>query len=205
MRKGFNITEMIIVITIFGILAAVIFTNAAESRKRANDTRRINDLKQVQAALEAYKLTNGSYPSTGDAGDNGFWKGSCTGTVVDASVQCKGVNWVKDLNIGITADLLDPRNTTGLEYTYLYGSDTYNYKLMAWKMQSKQGIAQAQNDGGASSNSAICACSRLDDRGSGPECYNDCDDTYGINVGACPRDDGEDANYELFTQGARCW
>jgi len=191
MRKGFNITEMIVVITIFGILAAVIFTNAAEGRKRANDTRRMNDLKQVQAALEAYKLANGKYPVTAPVDDDTFWQASCTGaSLTSFAVVCNGATWAKDLNIGITADLLDPRNTAGLEYTYLYGSDSFNYKLMAWKMQSKQGITQAQNDSGASASTCTCA--------------------YTDGSGACAasaeeRNSGEDANYELFTKGARCW
>lgn len=54
-RKGFTLIELLIVISILGILAALVTVNFSQARERARDVARKNDLKQIQKALELYK------------------------------------------------------------------------------------------------------------------------------------------------------
>lgn len=52
------------VIGIIGLLASIITINLTSARKRARDTKRIGDLRSIQAALEDYYGKNGQYPAS---------------------------------------------------------------------------------------------------------------------------------------------
>lgn len=63
-NKGFTILELLIVIAIIGILAAIILASLNTARQKSRDARRIEDIKQIQNALALYfesQATN-SYP-----------------------------------------------------------------------------------------------------------------------------------------------
>lgn len=61
---GFTLIEILIVITIIGVLAALILTNFVGVRERGRDGKRKSDLKQIQTALEIYRADRASYPTT---------------------------------------------------------------------------------------------------------------------------------------------
>ncbi len=63
-RKGFTLVEILIVVVILGILAAIVipqFTNASTEAKGANLK---SNLQTVRAQLELYKLRNNDTPPT---------------------------------------------------------------------------------------------------------------------------------------------
>ena len=66
MKKNyaFTLIELIIVIAILGILSSLISGNFITSLKKGRDTKRKNDLDQVQKALEMYYEDNNEYPAT---------------------------------------------------------------------------------------------------------------------------------------------
>ncbi|MDP2855678.1 MAG: type II secretion system protein [bacterium] len=61
-QKGFTLIEMLIVVSIIGILSALILVGLSQFRLRGRDARRIADLKQVQNGLEIYYTRNSAYP-----------------------------------------------------------------------------------------------------------------------------------------------
>lgn len=63
-RKGFTLIEVLIVVSIIGLLSATILVGLAGFRARGRDTRRLADLKQIQNGLELYYTKNNSYPDT---------------------------------------------------------------------------------------------------------------------------------------------
>ncbi|MFW6209899.1 MAG: type II secretion system protein [Patescibacteria group bacterium] len=59
---GFTLIEVLVVITIIGILVAVIYGNFSSSRERTQNKSLVNELKEVQLALESYRAQQGNYP-----------------------------------------------------------------------------------------------------------------------------------------------
>ncbi|MCK5021635.1 MAG: prepilin-type N-terminal cleavage/methylation domain-containing protein [Candidatus Pacebacteria bacterium] len=62
-KKGFTLTELLIVVAIIGILSSIVLTSMGNVREKAKDAKRISDIKQIQLALELYYDVNSSYPS----------------------------------------------------------------------------------------------------------------------------------------------
>lgn len=62
-RKGFTLIEVLVVISIIGILSAIIYANFGEARVEAKNKAFKSELKEVQLALEVYKSQNGKYPT----------------------------------------------------------------------------------------------------------------------------------------------
>ena len=63
LQKGFTLIELMVVITIIGLLASTVLASLANSRKAARDVSRVQAVKELQKALELYRNDNGgSYP-----------------------------------------------------------------------------------------------------------------------------------------------
>ena len=62
-RKAFTLIELLIVIIILGVLAALITGNFFTSLKKGRDAKRKADLEQVQRALEMYYEDKRTYPT----------------------------------------------------------------------------------------------------------------------------------------------
>jgi len=64
MFKGFTYIEMIVVMSIIGLLAAIGINQYPGVSRTGRDTQRKNDLRQYQTSLEGYANTHGNfYPS----------------------------------------------------------------------------------------------------------------------------------------------
>ena len=63
-RKGFTLIELMIVVVIIGILAAVAIPNFVEMTDEAKAARIQADLNTMGSAVEIYYVKNGSYPSS---------------------------------------------------------------------------------------------------------------------------------------------
>lgn len=62
-QQGFTIVELLIVIVVIGILAALVITTFTGIQRRARDTERQTDIKALHSQLEAYYAQNGFYPA----------------------------------------------------------------------------------------------------------------------------------------------
>jgi len=65
MRKGFTLTEVLVVIAILAILAAFIFPVMTTAKASAQKTGCVSNLHQLYVAMQLYKNDNGEYPPDG--------------------------------------------------------------------------------------------------------------------------------------------
>jgi prepilin-type N-terminal cleavage/methylation domain-containing protein len=71
-NRGFTIVELLIVIVVIGILAALVIVTYNGIQQKARDTERKTDIKAVQGHLEAYWADNAKYPTLTEANDATF-------------------------------------------------------------------------------------------------------------------------------------
>lgn len=62
-RNGFTIVELLIVIVVIAILAAITIVAFNGIQNRANDSAVQGDLKNIAKLFEVYKVDNGRYPA----------------------------------------------------------------------------------------------------------------------------------------------
>jgi prepilin-type N-terminal cleavage/methylation domain-containing protein len=67
-QSGFTLIELVVVIAIIALLAAIVLSSFDVVQFKAHDARRISDIESVQKSLELYYIAHSRYP---DANANG--------------------------------------------------------------------------------------------------------------------------------------
>lgn len=120
--SGFTIVELLIVIVIIAILAAITIAAFNGIQQRAKFSKLQSDLGSIRKSLQLYQADNGSYPVTGTlAAPN--WRYSCSTGI--ASFISGVSTYVSNLQQA-------PCNNGGTNTndTWLYASDGAGYKLL---------------------------------------------------------------------------
>jgi type IV pilus assembly protein PilA len=81
-QKGFSLIELLIVVAIILIIAAIAIPNLLRARIAANESSAVASIRTVNTAMISY---NSAYPTVGFAANLGTLGGTCTGTVTPTS------------------------------------------------------------------------------------------------------------------------
>ena len=63
-RKGFTLVEVLVVVVILGLLAALVVPRVVGRREDAKRTAAAVQIREIEQALEMYRLDSSLYPST---------------------------------------------------------------------------------------------------------------------------------------------
>lgn len=114
-QAGFTIVELLIVIVVIGILAAIVITTFVGVQKRARDSERKTDLNSMSSQIEVYFADSGKYPTLANMNDGGFRSTSLKGLKAEALADPSNAG-VQSL----TATVPGASSTTR-QYSYVVG------------------------------------------------------------------------------------
>jgi type II secretion system protein G len=66
-NKGFTLIELMVVISIIGLLSSIVLASLKDARDKANVTKFKEEIRQMISALELYRGDNGKYPYEGQS------------------------------------------------------------------------------------------------------------------------------------------
>lgn len=72
-KHGFTIVELLIVVVVIAILAAISIVAYNGIQERARDSERVSDMAAIQKILEAYYIDHNRYPTRGEM-QNATWR-----------------------------------------------------------------------------------------------------------------------------------
>lgn len=127
--RGFTLVEVMVVVVILGILAAIIVPKIMSRPEQARMVKAKQDIMVIQSALDLYKLDNGFYPST----DQGL-----QALITKPSNEPLPMNWKQD---GYLQDLpTDPWN-----HPYQYLNDDEKLRIFSFGPKGKEGGSEIGN------------------------------------------------------------
>ncbi|MEE1895490.1 type II secretion system major pseudopilin GspG [Pseudomonas otitidis] len=132
LQRGFTLIEIMVVVVILGILAALVVPQVMNRPDQAKITVAKGDIKAVGAALDMYKLDNFAYPST---------QQGLEALVKKPSGNPQPKNWNKD---GYLKRL--PVDPWGNPYQYLAPGTKGSYDLYSFGADGKEGGTDADAD-----------------------------------------------------------
>ncbi|MGD2117891.1 MAG: type II secretion system major pseudopilin GspG [Chromatiales bacterium] len=128
--KGFTLIEIMVVVVILSILAAVVVPKIMSRPEEARIARAKQDIRAMGSALDLYRLDNYSYPTT----EQGL------AALVERPADLpEGANW----KAGGYLDRL-PKDPWGAEYLYLQPGSHGEYDLYTYGVD---GVAGGDDDG----------------------------------------------------------
>jgi len=127
-QPGFSLIEIMVVVSIIGILSAVLYVNFSQGSELSRDAQRQADIRIVSTALELHKNKYGRYPQ--GCNSAGTWSGHAP------DYQCSSGN---QYIVGLAPEFIprlpqDPKlNGDNSGYAYLTNSEGSVYKFIAYR------------------------------------------------------------------------
>jgi general secretion pathway protein G len=121
-NHGFTLLELLVVMVIIGLLAAIGIGGLISSQQKGRDARRKQDLESIKTALEVYYNDYGFYPqSSAD--------GRIAGCGANADQPC---DWGGPFQAAATYMVQLPQDPVdGKQYYYFYNDSNKSYQLYA--------------------------------------------------------------------------
>ncbi len=128
---GFTLIELMVAVSIVGILSSIIYASFGDARAQARDKARMTALKEVQLALEMFKAQTGSYPIPTPSCSGGASDFFGPGPVGGATGFAECVQYIPGLVPDYISELpTDVMTEDVAAQGFFYRSDGTSYKLM---------------------------------------------------------------------------
>jgi len=123
-KRGFTLIELLIVIAIIAILSTFVLASISGSTlAKARDTTRVQNIRELQKALELYRIDHNAYPKTFEPNQAIQRRSECAGNPND---YIPGI--VSDYVAQLPSD--PALNCAGVTHSWFYASDGIDYKLI---------------------------------------------------------------------------
>lgn len=124
-QKGFTIVELLIVIVVIGILAAITIVAFSGVQQRGRDARRLSDVVAIKKALELYKVDTGTFPNVAYTGSGNLdgWEASSKEAAGEFLTSLKPYGFSGGVMVDPINDATDATMTlarSNKHYGYLY-------------------------------------------------------------------------------------
>jgi general secretion pathway protein G len=127
-QKGFTLIEIMVVVVILGILATIVLTNVMGREDEARINAAKTQIRNLEGALDGFKLDNGFYPTT-DQGLEALIKKPEAGRIPN---KWKEGGYLKPARI--------PKDPWGFDYHYFApGGEGREYDLSSYGADGEQG------------------------------------------------------------------
>jgi general secretion pathway protein G len=127
-QKGFTLIEIMVVVIVLGLLAALVLPKFLGSEDTAKRKVAMTQISSLESALDAYKLDNGFYPTT-DQGLTALIKKPDVGRIPD---KWREGGYLKPARI--------PKDPWGKEYVYISpGSENREYEIVSYGADGEPG------------------------------------------------------------------
>jgi prepilin-type N-terminal cleavage/methylation domain-containing protein len=105
-RRGFTLVEIMVVVVIIGLLAALALPGFQRVKRSAASKRYINDARQIRDGAERYAMENGNFPPNGIGGLHASLQGYIPDSVFRSTTTPLGGVWDWDYQQdGFTASI----------------------------------------------------------------------------------------------------
>jgi len=131
-NTGFTLLEIMIVVVIIGILAAIVVPKIMNRPDQARIIKVKTDIENIESALDLYKLDNGIYPSTTQG---------LMALVKEPTIGAIPTNWQGYLN-------QLPRDPWGNPYHYVYPGKHGQYDIYTLGADNAKGGVGMNKDRG---------------------------------------------------------
>ena len=122
---GFTIVELLIVIVVIGILAAISIVAYNGIQNRANDTTVKTDIKALAKTLEVQKVDRGNYITSETDINNGLGKFKISSESSYATSPQTQMNLTICFSLGGTMIAIAAKSTSGSNF-YVFSEDGYS-------------------------------------------------------------------------------
>ena len=83
-ERGFTLVEIMIVVAIIALLAAIAIPNVLRGRTTANESAAVGNMRAILSSLEMFRSVNNAYPTTAQTWMTAMYGANCTaGTAPD--------------------------------------------------------------------------------------------------------------------------
>ena len=137
-RKGFTIVELLIVIVVIAILAAISIVAYNGIQQRANNSKTVAAIQSYVKLIQMYKIDNGTHPQVRSCLGAGYPGGVC---------RSDGISWAEDGG-SLNSVLLSPYLKGQPPTPALINSDYNGTLVITGAFYDYANVSYNQNGGG---------------------------------------------------------